>query len=524
MVRVLSADVVDEPSELLGFLVEAQAAASLSHHNIAVSTKPEQVEGIHFYVSQYPEGALSLRSLLDQKGWLEVEPFLKISSQIADALHYAQQMEVLHLNLQPECVLIDRDQKVTLTGFGIPSRPARHWLYQKRSQECPLAYRSPEQLANHDLDERSDLYTLGVLLYEMLTDVLPFNAQDENRLRQKIAIHKAPVVHLIRPDIPESLSAIVARLIAANPAARFQNAAGLRSALAQLAVQLSQQAPGQSGAVAPEVEAENEESSDTLAYELEGHHEPLSYSFEDEAEPLSVDFTGAEDVEDFADWAPDKLIDDLELMSEAKPQPLSESQGMEKPQSQVEKLAYQLPVADLREGRQVRAATKSKRRKSLLFALLAIGIAIITEIFVLAYTGHLKRFFNGATASDHTTLQLQPSGSDISPQADSNLDLQGDAEGRSAAADKQPVAAEGASQAPDANPSGTDRALESGQPAVGATLPAPARVKPDTSRLRQQLRKINKAKTSNHTIKKSNLKARPGKAKARRGFFRWRPW
>jgi serine/threonine protein kinase len=529
MARVLSADVVDEPSELLAFLVEAQAAASLSHKNIAVSTKPEQAGGIHFYVSQYPEGASSLRDLLDQKGWLEVAPFLKIASQIAHALHYAQQMEVLHLKLQPEYLLIDRDLKVTLTGFGIPGRPARQWLYQKRSQECPLAYRSPEQLANQDLDERSDLYTLGILLYEMLTDLLPFNAQDETQLRRKITIHKAPVVHLIRPDIPESLSAIVAKLIAADPAERFQNAAELRSALAHLADHLSRQVIVEGETVAAEIERGEEDGSDPLAYEPEESNESLPYRFEEESEPLSLDFNGAEDVKNLADWPSERFNDDYDLLTASNSQRLSESLAPADPQNQIDKIPSQPLAEEVREISQVRAATKSKPRKSLLFALLAIGIAIITEIFVLAYTGHLKRFFKGATASGHTTLPTQSSVTDINPQPDVNR--QGDSEDRSAAADKQPVAAEGASEAPDANPPASDgqpqdtgEAPDSRQTAAGATLPAPARIKPDTSRLREQLRKTNKAKAANHKIKKSNAKARPGKAKPRRGFFRWRPW
>lgn len=533
IVRVLSADVVDEPSQLLSFLVEAQAAASLSHKNIVASTKPEQVEGIHFYVSHYPEGARSLRDLLEQKGWLEVEPFLKIASQIAYALHYAHQAEVLHLKLQPENVLIDKNHNVSLTGFGIPSRPARQWLYQRRSQECPLAYRSPEQLENKHLDERSDLYTLGILLYEMLTDMLPFNAQDETRLRQKIAIHKAPVLHLIRPEIPESLSAIVAKLIAANPTERFQDAAELRSALARLADRLSQEAMVQRELGATAREPSNENSSQPPSYHFEENHESLSYNFEEETDPLSLEFTDAEEVQNVDHWPSKKLNPDHMSLVKTKPQAISELPALANQQNQIDTIPSQLLAEDIRENTQVRATGKSRHRKFLLFVVLAIGIAILTEIFVLAYAGHLKRLFNRETGVSGSTLSTPSTVSDINSRSASDPSLQGDPEDRAATAEQPPVAAQGTSEAPvtdanhqaiDSKATDTGAAPEHGQPAVDKTLPAPARVKPDTSRLRQQLRITNKRKAENQKTRKSVSKAKPVKAKPRRGFFRWRPW
>jgi serine/threonine protein kinase len=511
-VAVLSTDVVEEPSELLAFLVEAQAAAKLSHKNIARSEKPEPVEGLHFYVSQYPESAETLRSLLDQKGWFEVSLFLKIASQIAHALHYAHQAEVLHLKLQPEDVLIDSDDKVTLTGFGIPSRPARPWIYQKRSQQCPLIYRSPEQLANNHLDERSDLYTLGVLLYEMLTDVLPFNAQDENQLRQKIAIHKAPLVHLIRPEIPESLSAIVAKLIAANPAERFQDAAELRSALAHLADSLSQESPVQQEPPVTETAQQSEGENDLLAVTLEDHYKFLPYRFENETEPLSLDFTDVEEGVDFKGWRPEKFSDDTDWLLLAEPKRLLQSPASAKEPSQTDKIPSHLLAAESGETTQVIAA-EANRRESFPFLLLAIGVAIITAISVLAFTGNLQGFFNPATASEQTTSSAASSSS-----ATPNTLL------AVAQETSQAPASDASPQANNSKSSDTLAIPESTQPSLETSSPTPLRTRPDTSRLRQQLRQINKAKATNQKIKKANSKARPLRAKPRRGFFRWRPW
>ncbi len=530
-VALISTDVVDEASELLAFLVEVQAAAKLSHKNIATSAKPEQIEGIHFYVSQYPEGAQTLRSLLDQKGWFEVAPFLKIASQIAHALHYAHQAEVLHLKLDPEQILIDKDLKVTLTGFGIPCRPARQWAYHRRSQECALGYRSPEQLADNHLDERSDLYTLGVLLYEMLTDLLPFNAQDENQLRRKIAIQKAPVLHLIRPEISEALSAIVAKLIAANPAERFQDAAGLRSALAHLADNLSQESLVQGAPPAPETQQRDEEKGEFLTDKFADHHEFPADNFEDETEPLSLDFSDVENAINFNSWRHEKLNEDTDWLLMAEPECLSPSTASAIEPSQIDNIPAHLLTEESEEYTQVIAA-ESNRRESFPFLLLAIGVAIITAISVLAYTGNLQRLINPATASQQATLSMESNVSEINSQAEPNPQAQGDTEVRSATVDTQPAVAQETSQAvSDENPEAIDSkpsdALtmpESTQPSVKRQSPAPLQTRPDTTRLRQQLRQINKAKAANQKIRKSNSKASAIKAKPRRGFFRWRLW
>lgn len=218
-------------SEFFFFLLEIQSAAKLTHPHIIKSGNPEQLEGIHFFVSEYRAEALSLRTRLTRQGWFSVQQTIDIAKQIAEALHYAHQCEVLHLSLEPDKVLLDQNGNVTLTGFGVPTTGGREWAMKKRTADCPIIYLSPEQLAGETGDQRSDLYTLGVLLYEILTDLLPFNATDKNQLIQKIALRAATPPHLFRSDVPEALSAIISKLLATNPALRYQEAAALRADL-----------------------------------------------------------------------------------------------------------------------------------------------------------------------------------------------------------------------------------------------------------------------------------------------------
>ena len=232
--RVLPQEKAVESSELLAFLIESNAAAKLSHQNIAVSARPEQVDNFHYCVSQYPDGAKTLRDILDRNGWFEVSRALGIVIQVAQALRYAHSTDVLHLSLQPDKVWIDGDDSVTLTGFGVPRTPERDWIQKRRSQDGIPAYRSPEQLADERVDERSDLYSLGVVFYEMLTDMLPYQAADAHQLQQKIVLQKALPIALIRPEVPAAIAAVVSRLIASDPAERFSCAADLQAELEQI--------------------------------------------------------------------------------------------------------------------------------------------------------------------------------------------------------------------------------------------------------------------------------------------------
>jgi serine/threonine protein kinase len=218
-------------SEFLFFLLEIQSAAKLSHPHIIRSGNPEQLEGIHFFVREHRAKGLSLQTRLTRQGWFSVQQTIDIAKQIAEALHYAHQCEVLHLSLEPNAVLLDQSGNVTLTGFGVPATGGREWAMKKRTESCPCIYLSPEQLTGETGDQRSDLYMLGILLYEMLTDLLPFNATDKEQLVQKIALRSATPPHLFRSDVPEALSIIISKLLASNPDLRYQEASALSADL-----------------------------------------------------------------------------------------------------------------------------------------------------------------------------------------------------------------------------------------------------------------------------------------------------
>jgi eukaryotic-like serine/threonine-protein kinase len=207
------------------FYRSAQAASKVSHINILTMSNAEQVHGVDFCVLEHKPNVQPLGELLDRNGWLDVKVAAGVADQIASALYHAHQTGVLHLALQPECILIEPDGWVTVADFGIEAP-----LVSLCSRRSRAPYASPEQLMGKTLDHRSDLYSLGAVLYEMLTDRTPFDSNDAEYVRQKQEGVTPSPPHLISMDVPESISNVVMKLLEREPARRFDTACAFQAA------------------------------------------------------------------------------------------------------------------------------------------------------------------------------------------------------------------------------------------------------------------------------------------------------
>lgn len=224
--RVLSARRAGDAGARNLFQLEADAASKLAHVNIEGTGAPEEIDGVLFCVVEHKQSARTLRELVDNNGWLDVKQAAQIADQIASALGHAHQMGVLHLRLQPESILVEDDGWVMVTDFGLE---AKHG--SERLQAPRVPYASPEQTMRAAADHRSDLYSLGALLYEMLTDRTPFDSSDEDYVRRRQVEFQAAPPHLISIDVPESVSNVVMKLLERDPEKRFESAAAFQAAL-----------------------------------------------------------------------------------------------------------------------------------------------------------------------------------------------------------------------------------------------------------------------------------------------------
>jgi serine/threonine-protein kinase len=223
-IKVLRADFSSDPDFRVRFLQEARAAANLSHPNIVTIHDFGQQSEMLYIVMEYIEGT-TLKTLIRRRAALGSLEAADLMRQICDGVGYAHRAGLVHCDLKPHNILISNADRAKITDFGI-SR-ALSTIQADESSDVvwgsPL-YFAPEQAAGTSPSPASDVYSLGVVLYEMLTGRLPFEAADTDTLAE---LHQlAPVIppsHL-DPSIPAALDQIVLKVLSKEPSSRYRTA------------------------------------------------------------------------------------------------------------------------------------------------------------------------------------------------------------------------------------------------------------------------------------------------------------
>jgi hypothetical protein len=215
------------------FLREIQLAAQLNHPHILPLHDSGQTDGVLWYTMPYVEGE-SLRDRLTREGQLPLDEALRITQEVADGLGYAHTHGVIHRDIKPENILLS-DGHAVIADFGIATAVTK--AGGERLTETGIAvgtpaYTSPEQASgSRTVDERADLYSLGCVLYEMLSGDPPFGGATPQAVLARQAQERVPSIEIVRPDLPDFVVHVVRRCLAKVPADRFATATELRDAI-----------------------------------------------------------------------------------------------------------------------------------------------------------------------------------------------------------------------------------------------------------------------------------------------------
>jgi serine/threonine protein kinase len=218
------------------FYQEARAAGGLNHPNIVTVYDIGKTETECYMAMEYIEGA-ELRSLLLPGKPLPVPRCLSIAAQVAEGLAYAHERGVVHRDIKPANIMVPESGAVKITDFGIARMRTSAVKTQTGMMMGSPKYMSPEQVIGKRADHRADIFSLGVILYEMLTGAAPFTGESVNAVMYQIVNFVPPAPSAVNPATPVAVDAIVARMLAKSLDERFQSAAEIARGLRECELQ-----------------------------------------------------------------------------------------------------------------------------------------------------------------------------------------------------------------------------------------------------------------------------------------------
>jgi len=238
-IKVLPPEFVDDPARLARFQREARMLASLNHPNIVTIHSFEEIGGVHFLTMELVEGQ-SINQLIPHGG-LPVDRILDLAAAISEALAAAHEKGIIHRDLKPANVMVTDEGRVKVLDFGLAKE-----IQEANANDATLAaaeytqigvvvgtpaYMSPEQVEGRMIDHRTDIFSLGTLLYEMATGQKPFQGRSAAELASAILRDTPRPVKELRADLPERLEVVIQRCLEKNAADRFQSARDFLSRL-----------------------------------------------------------------------------------------------------------------------------------------------------------------------------------------------------------------------------------------------------------------------------------------------------
>ena len=231
-IKVLHRHFAEDEDFVTRFRREAQAAANLNHPNIVSIYDWGSQNSTYFIVMELLEGE-SLKQHIQSKGVLDIREAMEITKKVLSALGFAHRNDIIHRDIKPHNIIITKDDEVKVTDFGI-ARAGVSTMTQTGTILGTAHYLSPEQARGHEVGVTSDLYSAGVVLYEMVTGRIPFDGENPVAIALK-HVHEAPVRPAeINPEVTPALQTIILKAMAKNPESRYQSAAEMRNDIMRL--------------------------------------------------------------------------------------------------------------------------------------------------------------------------------------------------------------------------------------------------------------------------------------------------
>lgn len=282
-IKVLRQQYVHDEDFIRRFRREAQSAASLSHPNVVSIYDVGQEEDTHYIVMEYIEGS-NLNEKIIEKAPFQVEEAIHIASQICEALDHAHHNQIIHRDIKPHNILIGKNGRVKVTDFGIARAATASDITQTGSVIGSVHYFSPEHAKGISQGEKSDIYSLGIVMYQMLTNKLPFLGESPISVALKHLQDKVEEPRKVNPLIPQSVENIILKALRKTPEERYDSA---KVMLEDLDTCLLPENQGKPKAVFS-VEDESEDADRTLVMPAIRSDRPFAELYEDDEEKERV--------------------------------------------------------------------------------------------------------------------------------------------------------------------------------------------------------------------------------------------
>ena len=229
-IKVLRGDLANDEKFVRRFQREALSASSLAHPNIVEMYDVGEDDGTYYIVMEYVDGK-TLKQLLKKRGNLTLSEAIDIMSQLTDGMAHAHDSYIIHRDLKPQNIMIRDDGQIKITDFGIAMALNSTQLTQTNSVMGSVHYLPPEQASGKGCTIKSDIYSMGIIFYELLTGSLPFRGDNAVEIALKHMKEPLPSVREDNPSIPQSIENIIKKATAKNPKNRYDSARSMHEDL-----------------------------------------------------------------------------------------------------------------------------------------------------------------------------------------------------------------------------------------------------------------------------------------------------